>query len=48
MLHAEVHKICWAQRYEQSAERADIRAGHYERKLDTKASQVALMVPKLC
>src|SRR5438874_2676931 len=36
-----------AQRYERSAERVDGRAGHYERKLETKAGEVTLRVPKL-
>ena len=33
--------------YERSADRVDTRAGHYERKLHTKAGEVNLKVPKL-
>jgi len=47
LLDAEADHICRAQRYERSAERADSRAGHYERQLETKAGQVTLRVPKL-
>lgn len=47
LLDAEADQICRAQRYERSPERADSRAGHYERKLETKAGQVRLRVPKL-
>jgi putative transposase len=32
---------CNAQRYERSAARRDTRAGHYERKLQTKAGEVS-------
>jgi putative transposase len=37
LLDAEADQICRAQRYERSPERVDSRAGHYERKLETKA-----------
>jgi len=47
LLDAEADVICRAQRYERSAERVDGRAGHYERKLETKAGQVTVRVPKL-
>ena len=47
LLDAEADQICGARRYERSPERVDGRAGHYERKLETKAGQVALQVPKL-
>jgi putative transposase len=47
LLDAEADQICRAQRYERSAERVDGRAGHYERKLETKAGAVTLQVPKL-
>lgn len=47
MLDAEADMICGAQRYERSPERQDTRAGHYERKLHTKAGEVLLKVPKL-
>ncbi len=47
LLDAEADQICRAQRYEHSPERVDTRAGHYERKLETKAGEVTLRVPKL-
>lgn len=47
LLDAEADRICGAQRYERSADRVDTRAGHYERKLETKAGEVTLKVPKL-
>ena len=47
LLEAEADQICRAQRYERSPERADTRAGHYERLLETKAGEVSLRVPKL-
>ena len=47
LLDAEADQICGAQRYERSAQRVDGRAGHYERKLETKAGAVTLRVPKL-
>jgi putative transposase len=47
LLDAEADRICGAQRYERSPERVDTRAGHYERKLETKAGEVQLRVPKL-
>jgi len=47
LLDAEADQICRAQRYERSVERVDGRAGHYERKLETKAGPVTLRVPKL-
>ncbi len=47
LLDAEAEAICGAGRYERSAERVDTRAGHHERKLETKAGQVTLKVPKL-
>ena len=47
LLDAEAEQICGAQRYERSAERVDSRSGHYERKLETKAGQVTLKVPRL-
>ena len=42
LLDAEADQICGAQRYERSPERMDTRAGHYERKLETKAGEVQL------
>jgi len=47
LLDAEADALCKAGRYERSAERADRRAGHYERQLHTKAGEVTLKVPKL-
>ena len=47
LLQAEADQLCQAGRYERSAERVDTRAGHYERKLETKAGVVTLKVPKL-
>ena len=47
LLDAEADQICGATRYERSADRVDTRAGHYERKLETKAGEVTLRVPKL-
>jgi putative transposase len=46
LLDAEVDQICGERRYERSAQRVDGRAGHYERKLETKAGGVRLRVPK--
>lgn len=47
LLDAEADRLCGAGRYERSADRLDTRAGHYERKLHTKAGEVNLKVPKL-
>src|SRR5215813_13197907 len=47
LLDAEADRLCNAQRYERSEARRDTRAGHYERKLQTKAGEVRLKVPKL-
>ena len=47
LLDAEADRLCNAQRYERSAARRDMRAGHYERNLQTKAGEVRLKVPKL-
>ena len=47
LLDAEADRLCNAQRYERSEARRDTRAGHYERKLHTKAGEVRLKVPKL-
>lgn len=46
-LDAESDQICGAQRYGWSLERVDDRAGHCERKLETKAAAVTLRVPQL-
>jgi len=47
MLDAEAEAQIGAGRYERNDERMDTRAGHYERKLDTRAGRVNLKVPKL-
>ena len=47
LLEAEADAICGAGCYERSADRVDTRAGHYERKLETRAGEVQLKVPKL-
>lgn len=47
MLNAEADRLCQAKRYERTAERMDTRAGSYERKLQTKAGEVKLKVPRL-
>jgi putative transposase len=47
MLDAEADRLCQAKRYERTAERIDTRAGSYERKLQTKAGEVKLKVPRL-
>jgi len=47
LLDAEASRLCQAERYERNPERADTRAGSYERKLQTQAGEVTLKVPKL-
>ena len=47
LLDAEADQLCGAKRYERSAERIDTRAGSYDRKLQTKAGEVTLKVPRL-
>jgi len=47
MLEAEADEMCHAQRYERSPDRVDTRAGHYTRKLHTKAGEVEVKMPKL-
>ena len=47
MLDAEADQLCGAERYERTEARIDGRAGHYKRKLHTKAGQVELKMPKL-
>lgn len=47
LLDAEADELCGAGRYERSPDRLDTRAGHYPRKLHTKAGEVNLQVPKL-
>ncbi len=47
LLDAEADELCGAGSYERTDGRKDTRAGHYERKLHTKAVEVNLQVPKL-
>ena len=47
LLDAEADELCGAKRYERSADRLDTRAGSYTRKLQTKAGEVSLKVPRL-
>jgi len=47
LLDAEADQLCNAARYERTQARRDTRAGTYERKLQTKAGEVKLKVPKL-
>jgi len=45
LLEPAADRLCNAQRYERTEARRDTRAGHYERKLQTKAGEERLMVP---
>lgn len=47
MLDAEADRLCNAEKYERNESRTDTRAGHYQRKLHTKAGEVTLNMPKL-
>jgi transposase-like protein len=47
LLEAEAEAICRASRYERAPDRADTRAGHYQRQLETQAGRVTLKMPKL-
>ena len=47
MLDAEADEITKAHKYERTEKRVDTRAGHYNRKLATKAGEVTLRMPKL-
>ena len=47
MLDAEADRLCNAEKYQRSEARKDTRAGHYQRKLHTRAGEVVLKVPKL-
>ena len=47
LLDAEADQLCQARRYEHTEARKDRRAGFYTRKLETKAGEVELKVPKL-
>lgn len=43
----EADRVAGAGKYERSPERKDTRAGSYQRKLQTKAGEVELTVPRL-
>lgn len=47
LLDAEADQLCQATKYERTDTRRDTRAGSYERKLQTKAGEVKLKVPRL-
>ena len=47
LLDEEADRVAGAGKYERSAERVDTRAGSYRRKLQTKAGEVELTVPRL-
>jgi transposase-like protein len=47
LLDEEAERLCRAKRYERTEERKDRRAGHYTRKLHTKAGEVDIRMPKL-
>lgn len=47
LLEAEAKQLCGAGKYERTDARKDTRAGSYSRKLQTKAGEVTLKVPRL-
>ena len=47
MLEAEADRLCNSEKYQRSEARTDTRAGYYQRKLQTKAGEVNLNMPKL-
>ena len=47
MLDSEADRLCNAEKYQRNEARTDTRAGHYQRKLHTKAGEVTLNMPKL-
>ena len=47
LLDEEADRLTNARRYERTATRKDTRAGHYKRKLLTRAGEVELKMPKL-
>jgi transposase-like protein len=47
LLDAEADQLCKASKYERTEQRTTTRAGHYQRKLHTKAGEVKLNVPRL-
>ncbi len=46
-LDQEADQFCGAKRYERKPSRVDTRSGSYNRKLQTKAGEVTLQVPRL-
>ena len=46
-LDQEADQLCGSKRYERSPRRVDTRSGSYNRKLQTKAGEVTLQVPRL-
>jgi len=47
LLDEEAERLCGARRYERTEGRKNSRAGHYTRKLHTKAGEVDIKMPKL-
>jgi len=47
LLEVETDRFSKATRYERNPKRRDTRAGHYKRKLQTKAGDVMLKIAKL-
>ncbi|MFP4037084.1 MAG: transposase [Desulfobacteraceae bacterium] len=47
MLEAEADRLCNAEKYERTEARKDTRAGHYQRKQQTRAAEVSLKMPDL-
>jgi len=47
LLDAEADNLCNAEKYQRTEARKDTRAGHYQRKLHTRAGEVSLKIPKL-
>ena len=47
LLEAEADRLVGAERYERGDGRRDHRSGHYERKLQTRAGEVTLKMPRL-
>ena len=47
LLDAEADNLCNAEKYQRTEARKDTRAGHYKRKLHTRAGEVTLKIPKL-
>ena len=47
ILDSAADRLCNAEKYQRTADPQDTRAGHYQRKLHTRAGEVALQVPNL-